>query len=138
MRVYKLISHTADIGFKSFGKTKQELFKNSAKAFFDIMIGLKNINALEEKKINVKGNDLEELLFNFLDELLYAFTVKKMVFKDFLIKFTKELKIVVKARGEKFSNSKHHVIKEIKAITYHNFKVSKIKGIWSANIILDI
>lgn len=138
MKYYEIFSHTADLGFKVFGKTKEQLFENSGKALFDILIGIENIKESKEKNLTIRANNLEDLLLNTLSEFLFTFSVKKLIFKNFFVKFINENEINIIAKGEEFNKNKHIIKREIKAITYHDFKVYKEENIWCANIVIDI
>ena len=80
MSNYKFFDHTADIGVEISGRTKKELFANAASALFDVLIennDSKNKSAAKtqkrQKTVTVQGADMEDLLINFLRELLYLF-----------------------------------------------------------------
>lgn len=137
MKYYEVFPHTADLGFKVFGKTKEQLFENSCKALFDILVDIKSISESLEKEVNIKADNIEDLLFNTLDEFLFIFNVEKIIFKDFLVKFVSDGEVDIKAKGERLS-IKHYIKREIKAITYHDFRVYKGRNNWYANVVIDI
>ena len=136
--IYELIPHTADIGIRVFGKNNEKLLKNTIYAFFDVLVGIKSINKKVEKVLKIKADNLEDLLFNLLDELLFIFSTKKMIFKESKVSFIRENQIVVKLKGQKFDPSKHKVKTDIKAVTYHDFKIKKEKNKLIAEVIFDI
>ena len=138
VKYYKIISHTADIGIKVSGKDKKELFANAGRAFFDILTGLDNVSGEVSHTFKVKAKNQEDLLFNFLDELLYRFSVNKSVFRDFKVSIKDGKELSATATGETFKENKHKIRREIKAVTYHNFKMYKFKNKWYAKIIFDI
>ena len=137
---YKFFDHTADIGVEISGRTKKELFANAASALFDVMIesetGEKSAKQL--KKITVEGADVEDLIINFLRELLYLFNSETFITGSCeIIKFTnKELQALL--TGESFNNKKHSIKTEIKAVTYSGAKIEKLKDGWKARIIFDV
>jgi SHS2 domain-containing protein len=80
MSNYKFFDHTADIGVEISGRTKKELFANAANALFDILIENNDSKSKSAEKtqkrqrtVTVDGADPEDLLINFLRELLYLF-----------------------------------------------------------------
>ena len=137
---YKFFDHTADIGVEISGRTKKELFANAASALFDVMIesetGEKSAKQL--KKITVEGADVEDLIINFLRELLYLFNGETFITGSCeIIKFTnKELQALL--TGESFNKKKHSIKTEIKAVTYSGAKIEKLKDGWKARIIFDV
>ena len=72
------LTHTADIQFHSWGNNLVESFEQSAYALYDYMTNrsmLPEQSTLSET-IAVQGDDPTELLYNFLDELLFKFHTK--------------------------------------------------------------
>ena len=72
MRRYKQIPHTADLAAKVFGKDYAEIFENAGFCMFDMMADIKGLNQDFSAEIVVQGPDIESLLVNWLNELLYS------------------------------------------------------------------
>ncbi|MEW6103285.1 MAG: dephospho-CoA kinase [bacterium] len=133
---FKLFEHTADIGIIAFGRTKEELFSNSAYGMFSILADLSNVRCCERIKISSSGNGYDEMLVNTLSELLFCFTGKGYLLKRFKTEISGN-NISVSAFGEKLNKS--HLLKmEIKTVTYHNLEIKKRKDGWTARIIFDV
>ena len=136
---YKFLEHTADIKFQALGKNLEEVFCNCAYALTDSIIETK-IKSNKKIKFKVKGNDLENLLYNFLEEFLFLCETE-----NFVLSKIKNLKIEKKSKnyflfceisGDK---SKKYTIKEhVKAITYSEMFIKKIKGKFIAQVVLDV
>jgi len=135
-RKFKLIEHPADIGIEVFGKTIEELFKNSSYALFkimDISIGEKQEKTI---KFSLSADTLEELLVRFLNELIYIAQVKNKYGKVD-IKLTKkqntyELKCFLQG------NCIKKIGREIKSTTYHNLEIKKEREFYKCSIIFDL
>ncbi len=138
MPKYILIDHTADIGIDLVGISLQELFTNAAFALFDIITDLSKVESKIEHKIQIAGLDKEQLLVNWLGELLYLHDVKNLLFKDFIITDIKDNKLIASVRGEEFAEGKHVIKTEIKAVTHHNLSIIKKDDLWKARIIFDL
>ncbi|HOW56370.1 MAG TPA: archease [Smithellaceae bacterium] len=138
MTKYKILDHTADIGIEVWGKTKKELFASAALAIFDLMIINGEAEKTEEKTIAVTGNDLQDLLVNFLREILYLFNGKSWLVKECRIKEMTAHRLVAQVAGERFNRRKHEIKKEIKAVTYHSLSVTKNVRGWKAKVIFDL
>ncbi len=80
MKRYRFIDHTADLGVIAYGRDKKELFANIAFALFDNIVDLKTVKENEAVEVKVKGIGWEELLLNWLRELLYLQQVKDYLF----------------------------------------------------------
>jgi SHS2 domain-containing protein len=140
MSNYKFFDHTADIGVEVTGRTRKELFLNTAKALFDVMIEIKagRESAKQQKKITVEGADASDLLINFLRELLYLFNGEQFIIVGCeIIKFTNN-ELQARLAGESFDKKKHLIKTEIKAVTYSGAQVVRIKNGWRARVIFDV
>jgi SHS2 domain-containing protein len=135
---YELIDHTADVGVKAYGKTLSEAFQNAAKAMFDIITDKSEIESIGQYDITLEAPDLEQLLVDWLSELLYLNTAKNLVFGFFKVEIDeKNKKLMAKVFGEKFDLSKHKIGAEIKAVTYHILEV-KSKNPIHVQVLFDI
>lgn len=138
-RQYEWIEHTADVGVRVFGDDLKGLFSHAASAFFEIITEIDTIEPRKIYTIKVRGDDWEELLVNWLNELLFLFETKGLVFREFEIEEIRRNYLRAKAKGEPFDLKKHPLGTGIKAITYHRLKVEKkAKGHWEAQIVFDI
>jgi SHS2 domain-containing protein len=142
---YKFFDHTADIGVEISGRTKKELFANAAIALFDILIEnndkrnktSKRVRKLQ-KTLTIEGADVEDLLINYLRELLYLFNGANFVTDNCEIMECYNKKLKVRLTGELFTKMKHAIKTEVKAITYSGLNVEKQKSGWKARIIFDV
>ncbi len=129
---------TADVAFVAYGKDLNELFANAALAMFEVMINTSQIEKKEEEKVSVEGYDLESLMFNWLNELLYISDSKNLAFSEFEVKIDdKNFRLESICRGEKINHGKHETRTVVKAATYHQMKIWK-EDVWKAQVILDI
>ncbi|NUO07234.1 MAG: archease [Candidatus Brocadia sp.] len=138
MEKYILIDHTADIGIDVFGNSLQELFANAAFALFDIITDVSKVEGAVEYKISISGIDKEQLLVNWLSELLYLHDVKNLLFKDFCIVDIQDNQLNASVWGEVFAEDKHAIKTEIKAVTHHCLSVIREDHRWKARVIFDI
>ncbi len=134
---YEIVDHTADIGILVRAKNLPELYINAALAFFDLMAGLENIKPNEMIPISVEATDLENLMVNWLGELLYLFDSDGWLLVDFQLEL-KHMRIIATGKGEKYDPTKHEIRYYIKAITYHMLEVKQDKDEWVARVIFDI
>jgi len=130
---------TADVAFEAYGKDLNELFANSALAMFEVMVNTEEIEPKVEREIELEANDLEGLLFEWLNELLFYYGSENLAFSRFEVEVDeKELKLKAKCFGEEINPEKHETKTEVKAATYHNLEIKKEDGRWRARVILDI
>jgi len=139
MKTYELIDHTADVGVKAYGKTLPEVFENAAKGMFDIITDSSEIESVGQYDIELEAPNLDQLLVDWLSELLYIHSAQNLVFGFFKIMEFDEKKPRLSGRvfGEKLNVPKHKIGAEIKAVTYHMLEV-KNKKPFSAQVLFDI
>ncbi|MGM0510915.1 MAG: archease, partial [Thermoplasmatota archaeon] len=80
---YEQIEHTADVGIHAVGENLEEAFEEAARGLFSIMTDIDKVEKVGEYKVQVKADDWEALLVDFLSELVYLFEVKSVLFSDF-------------------------------------------------------
>ncbi len=135
---YEQFSHTADIGIRVFGRTLKELFENAAFAMFDIIADLEGLKGEIIQEIELTAPNHEELLVSWLDELLYNFYTKGVIFYNFEVKELSEDFIKAKAFGRLVSDNRNRLKTEIKAATYYNLKIIKKDDYYEVDIIFDV
>jgi SHS2 domain-containing protein len=136
---YEYFDHTADIGIRAYGKTLNEAFENAALAMFDTITVIENITEVGEYKIQLASNDLEQLLVDWLSELLYVHETERVLLCRFKVDVDHEkYKLVANAYGEKLDLSKHTYKTEVKAVTYHKLEVTRRNERWCVQVVLDI
>ena len=139
---YKFIDHPADTGIEVWADTCPELFEFAAKGMMATGIMKPElIRDMERREIKVVGEDLKELMVNFLSEFLYFIDSESLVFSKIkLLELNKNggYSITANAWGEKFDIERHGSVTDIKAITYHQMEIGEEEGRWHARIIFDI
>jgi SHS2 domain-containing protein len=138
MKPYEIIDHTADICIQAYGQTLSEAFEHAAKAMFDIITDNSEIESVGEYDLELEAPDLEQLLVDWLSELLFLHGANNVVFGFFHVDLDKKnKKLSAKVFGDKYDISKHNIGVEIKAVTYHMLDVKKKKP-YSVKVLFDI
>jgi SHS2 domain-containing protein len=141
MKPYEIIEHTADVGLKANGLTLKELFENAARGMFEIIGGKGYAEPVEiEKDIRIKKQveGLEELLVDWLSELLYLFNKERILFRGFKILELNNNGLTGKSSGEKIDPEHANLKTEIKAVTFHDLKIEEDETGFSCKIIFDV
>jgi SHS2 domain-containing protein len=135
---FRVLEHTADIGFEAFGATLEELFANAACALIDLEVDLDTIRPSRELNVKVEGSAWSELLVNWLSEILYLNDAEGWLFRDFRVQQLGEKAITATARGEKFDRARHRVKMLVKAVTYHQLALEETPQGWRVQVYVDI
>ena len=135
-KIFEILEHQTDLKIKVFGKNLKEVFRNSMIAMVESMRPEIDFSFKKtfQRKIKIKSFDLDSLLVDFLSEVLYLIQVNKEVYKKIeFLKFEKyEIEAVLYGKKVKRFGL------GIKAVTYHNLEIKKIKNNWYATILFDI
>ena len=138
MEPFRILEHTADIGFEAFGATREEVFANAARALFHIIVELDSVECHGTVNLRVEGADAPSLLVNWLSELLYLQDTEGWLFREFEINSLSENSLAAAARGEKSEPGRHLLKLLVKAITYHQLELEPTATGWRAQVYVDI
>ena len=139
---YKLLEDIAiaDIAFEATGKTLGELFESCAIAFSDISANVKKIQPKVKKEIRIDADTIENLLYNFLGELIYLKDAEQLLFVKYQVKIkrTKNYELAATAYGQNLSEIRKELRNDVKAVTMHYFGIKQEGNIYKATVVLDI
>lgn len=137
------LDHTADVQLHSWGADLSEAFEQVGMAMFGYMTELETVDIQERHEIEADGEDLDGLLFKFLDELLFLFSAEPFLICK-KIKITElnleSFTIKCTCYGEPFDLKKHPQGTEVKAITYSAMQIvqNESQGKVDVFVIIDI
>ena len=138
MEPYELIEHTADVAIKAYGKNIAEAFEQAAKAMFDIITDKSEVESVGQYDIDLEAQDMEQLLVDWLSELLFLHGANNMVFGFFKVDLDeKKNRLSAHVFGEPFNISKHKIGIEVKAVTYHMLEI-RDKRPYHVQVLFDI
>ncbi len=136
MKRFELIEHTADMGLVAYGHDLAEAFANAAYGLFSIIADLGRVQERASCQVELKEEDAETLLFEWLNYLLYIFDVEMLLLKRFDIERFDGSILTAICYGEKYDPSRHRLKTGVKSATYHMLKVDREKN--QVQVILDV
>ncbi|MBT3405189.1 archease [archaeon] len=140
MKNIKFLAHTADVKFQAEGATLEASFSNCVVALRQSIAAEIKVKEVIEKKIEVSGKDLENLLYEFLEEFIYLLDAE-----SFLVATIKEIKIdkkqmtlTARVLGDKAEN--YEFSNPVKAVTYSEMfiKFDEEKNKFICQVVLDV
>lgn len=140
--MFKIISHTADVGIDVSGSSLEELFIEAAYGWKQCVIENSPTEPLEERKIELSASSLEDLMVQWLNELNFFLTVRQWILHNVV-----DTKISLKnsggglnilINGEPVDYKVHEICMEIKSVTYHQLQIRKVNGRYKTRVIFDI
>jgi protein archease len=133
---------TADIAFEATGRDLPELFKDAADATMNVMID--NLDAIEPREtrhIELPNDQIDMLLFDFLQELIFFKDAERLLLRVGNVRIDEKNKkyfLRAEVAGEHLDNVRHQQRADVKAVTLHDFSVEKKDDGWRATVLLDI
>lgn len=137
-KAFEIIDHAADVGIIAYGADVEELFSNAALALFSLITEPERVEEKLHLNLEVSSEDTDSLLIEWLNELIYFFDAKHMLFNRFDIGNVTHNELKATCYGEGFDPMKHKIKIGVKAATYHMLKLDKNGDGYKAQIILDI
>ncbi len=136
--MYEVVEHTADIGLRIRAPDRPGLFVEAARALFSLIVHHPDaVRPAELRRFEIPGQQDDYLLFDWLNELLYAFETERLVLSEFQVELDAD-GLRATARGEPLDPARHGPEHEVKAITYHGLRVESSDTGWIAELIVDI
>ncbi len=139
---YRYLEHKADTILVGIGATLEEAFEEGAKALFNIMVDIKNVECKEKVEIIAEARAEDLLFVEWLNKLLAEKDIKEMMFSSFKIEKIKKqnqiLKLKAVACGETFNPEKHNPKIEVKAATYSGLKVERKNSRFYVQCVCDV
>ncbi|MCU7916867.1 MAG: archease [Candidatus Thiodiazotropha sp. (ex Epidulcina cf. delphinae)] len=130
--------HEADIGVRGVGRTLAEAFEQSASAMTAVITELERVRPLIEVPVAVEAPDVEYLLFQWLNELVFLMATRRMLFGRYRVDIAHR-RLTGTAWGEPVERPRHRPAVEIKGATLTALEVRRRDdGLWLAQCVVDV
>ncbi|HJT33057.1 MAG TPA: archease [Pirellulales bacterium] len=136
--MYETFEHTADLGLRVRASDLENLFIDAARGLTSMVVAnIDQVRRVRQVTLEVPGTRHDELLFDWLTEILYAFESQRLLLSEFQVRLG-DSGLSAIAEGERVDESRHQLEHEVKAITYHGLRVDQTPDGWLAEVIVDI
>jgi SHS2 domain-containing protein len=130
---FQEVEHTADWALDIWAPTLDQLFEQAARGML-ILAGIELApQAREACQLDLLAIDLESLLVNFLNELLYWGESEGLAFDVFHLSI-QGLHLTGQVEGAPITAQ----TKEIKAVTFHNLVIHHDASVFRVRIVFDV
>lgn len=141
---FEYLDHGSDIGFKVRGSSLESVYVEGARALFQLIVeDFSDYSGSCIQTLTVKGEDLEELYYEWLAELLSLSDLQSQLFTEFNVtrlyqtdQGYYELKADI--TGLDLDPDMQDIRTEVKAITYQGLEVHQLEEGWEAQCIVDV
>jgi SHS2 domain-containing protein len=135
---YRLTRRQSELAVRVTGNSQADLFANSAFALFDVMADVDKIEVKERINLEVEGTDRDDLMVNWMRELLYLYQGSGYLLREFNIREVKDTIVKAEVCGEKIDPDRHEVKQEIGAVAFHKSRMEKTGNQWTAQVIFEL
>jgi SHS2 domain-containing protein len=132
---------TADVAFRAYGKTLEEMLIAATDATLEVMLPEpETLEARVKREIQVSAENAEMLLYKLLEELVYLKDAEQLLLRVERIEARQAalLEATAECAGDTIDAEKYVLGVDVKAVTMHLFSVKNAGGVWEAQVILDI
>lgn len=141
MREFQYLEHTTDIIIEAYGNSLEIAFQNMAKGVVNVMFDIDKIRTTKEIQIDIKGDDLEDLLYQWIERILHIIFIDSVALSKFTIRIERisnSFILLGRSEGEDIDIEKHAYKTEIKGVTYHEMRIERAKDVWTLRALLDL
>ncbi len=139
---YKYLEHGADIGLEAKSPTREGVFKEAGRALFSLMVDLSEVESRESIRLRVKGSTPEDLLYEWLSELVSLSNLRNQVYGEFpelrIERANSQFILEGVASGENIDPEQRGLGTEVKAVTYQGLKLKDEGGFWKCRFVVDV
>jgi SHS2 domain-containing protein len=135
---YETFEHTADVGLRVRARDLEELLELAAQGMAHQMLDQTGVCAKEEYAVSAEADDPEELLVDWLSELLYAFEAEHFAPARAEVRCLESGRAEGVLVGESYDPDRHEVVLNIKAVTYHDLSVERTEQGLEVRVVFDI
>ncbi len=135
---YEHFPHDADIGVRGFGSSPAVAFEQAARAMSAAITELSSVRREKTVEVTAEAEDLDLLLLDWLNALVFEMAERGMVFGDFAVTIEAG-RLKGRAMGEKISRERHAPAVEVKGATFTELAVVEDRpGLWRAQCVIDV
>jgi SHS2 domain-containing protein len=139
---HEQFDHGADVGVRGIGPTEAEAFRQAGLALFALVCSdPAEVGRDREQRVELHAESLEELLFDFLNELVFVLDVERLVAGELTVEIGRGdggVRLVGRIRGETYDPERHGGTVDPKGATYTDLRVAREGGQWVAECVIDV
>jgi SHS2 domain-containing protein len=140
---YKYLSDIAiaDVAFEVVGDDLADILQGAAIAMAAVMLHIEHMGTEGSREFSLAEENEEDLLFSWLEELIYVKELHGVILKEFDItvkEFPEGFTLQATGWGEEIDPERHELGVDVKAVTYHMFQIWQEGDSYHARVVLDI
>ena len=138
-RRYEILEHTADIGLRAWGETREALFEHCALGLAEVLdrqIAAGAADAVNRVPVELEASDVEALLVEWMNEVLFALENDEACLAAVRVQNVRERHLTAEVDVGLCSSVPEAT--ELKAATYHQLSIRRGDTDWEATVYFDV
>jgi len=135
---FELFDHTADIGVRVRADSLPGLIRPATEGLYAVIGELLPAGAGRAERFALTGADPALLLHDYLAELLLLFYRERRMLTAVNAEQFADGRLVVSGVAREVSAADSTLVREAKAVTYHELEIRPVAGGYEATFIVDI
>ncbi|MFH0835742.1 MAG: archease [Candidatus Micrarchaeota archaeon] len=137
---YRYLEHKADVLIEATGKSFEKALESAAQAMFDTVAKTAELKRSEKIKLKFKARGMPQLLVGLLTELLVQQEIKEVFWKALKVTRFSEVEDGFEVEAEAVGSpySPELGLTHVKAVTFHECKVTHEENKWVIRVLLDV
>lgn len=137
--MYEIIDRSTDLLLRVTGSNLPLLFTEAARGLTAMLVDApQEVLPEQEISFNVAGSpeELDYLLFDWLNELLYLFDTEEILLAEFDVALTED-GLTATARGQRLDPGRHRLAYEVNNISYDHLFIEKTAAGFVAEVVVN-
>ena len=139
---FRFLEHLSDVFVEAWGDSLEEAYVQAAKAFYETVSSMRGVEPREERVVEARGGDLQELLYDMIEKLIILFDSEGFLAGEIeageIEKRGGEYALRLRLRGEPYDPARHRHGTHVKGVTYHMMMVNADSPVKRLRVLLDI
>jgi SHS2 domain-containing protein len=135
---YQTFEHTADLGLIVRGRDMMDLFAQAAAGMLELMFDTAAVRPERHQELLARGEEPEELLVGWLEEVLYAFEVEGFAAARARVLSLDAGALSGELVGEPFDPARHELRAHLKGVTWHGLAIRRTADCLEVRIVFDV
>ena len=137
MARYQIVKHNSDVSVLATGTTLPDTLASLAEGMFSLIVDTMSIQPRESTSVEIDAQSLEELVVEWLNELLFNHDADGFLPREFNITVDEtHHSLSAFCQGERFDSGKHFLRTEVRAATHQDLKIHHDED-WTIRVTLD-
>jgi SHS2 domain-containing protein len=134
---FEIIDHTADVGLRGWAPDFPSLCEIMARALFEVIADTAPVKPRTSRELGLGGESREDLLHDWLEALNSEHQIRGEIYSQFMVRVGGGV-LAAEVWGEPIDPGRHDLRTEVKAVTWHDLRVTDVPGGLEAYVLLDI